>query len=69
MAREEEKDGIECVAADKTVFFLGDLSKGKRCAALDVDVVGIGVRGQRRKWRTSENVGRRPVFEIWIGES
>ena len=49
MAREEEKDGIECVAADRAVFFLGDLSKGKRCAALDVDDVGIGVCGQRRK--------------------
>jgi hypothetical protein len=67
MIREEEKDRVECVAAYRTVFFFGDLSKGKRCAALDVDIVGIGECGQRGKWRTSEKVGRRPVFEIWIG--
>ena len=46
MVGEEEKDGVEC-CADRTVFFFGNLSKGKRCATLDLDIVGIGVCGQR----------------------
>jgi hypothetical protein len=40
MLGEEEKDGVECVAADRTVFFFGDLSKGMRCATPDLDIVG-----------------------------
>ena len=63
MAGEEEKDGVECVAADGTDFLFGDLSKGKRRAALEVDIVGKGECGQRGKWGSSEKVGRRPVFE------
>jgi len=68
MAGEEEKDRVECVAADRTDFFFGDLSKCKRRAALEVDIVGKGECGQRGKWRTSEKIGRRPVFEICICE-
>jgi len=68
MAGEEEKDGVECVAADRRYFFFGDLSKGKRRTALEVDIVGKGEYSQRGKWGTSEKVGRRPVFENGIGE-
>jgi len=66
MAGEEEEDGVECVAADRTDFFFGDLSKGKRCSALEVDIVGKGEYSQRGKWSTS--VDRRPIFESWIGK-
>ena len=68
MAREEEKDGVECVAADRTDFFFGDLSKGKGRTALEVDIVGKRECSQRGKWRTREKVGRHPVFEICICE-
>jgi hypothetical protein len=63
MAGEEEKDGVECVTADRANFFFGNLSKGKRRAALKINIVGKGECGERGKWRTSEKVGRRPVFE------
>jgi hypothetical protein len=61
MAGEEEQDGIERVAANRTDFFLGDLCKGKRRAALEVDIIRKGECGQRRQWRAREKVGRRPV--------
>lgn len=68
MTGEKEKDGVERVAANRTDFFFGDLSKSKRRAALEVDIVGEGECSQRGKRRTSEKIGRRPVFEICICE-
>jgi len=68
MAGEEKKDGVERVAADRTDFFLGNLSKSKRCAALEIDIVGKGEYGQRREWRAGEKVGCRPVFENGFGK-
>jgi hypothetical protein len=62
MAGEEEQDGVERVAADRTDFFLGDLSESKRRTALKIDIVGKGECGQRGEWGASEKVGCRPVF-------
>jgi len=65
MAGEEEQDGVKRVAADRTDFLLGDLSKSKRCTALEINIVRKGECGQRGEWRASEKVGCRPVFE-WV---
>jgi hypothetical protein len=65
MTGEEEKDGIESVAADRTDFFLSDFSKRKRRAALEVDIIRKRECGQRGERRAGEKVGCRPVF--WNG--
>ena len=64
MAREEEEDGVEGVAADRADLLFSDLGKGERRATLKVDVVGKGECGQRGEWRPREEVGRGAVCNI-----
>jgi hypothetical protein len=64
MAGEEEQDGVKRVATDRTDFLLGDLSKSKRRAALEINVVRKGECGQRGEWRAGEKVGCRPVLKM-----
>lgn len=62
MTGEEEKNGIEGVAANGTDFFLSNFSKRKRRAALEIDIIRKGECSQRVEWRAGEKVGCRPVF-------
>ena len=61
MAAEEEEDWVECVAANRPNFFLGDFGKCERGATLKIDIVRKRECGQRGEGRIPEEVGRRPV--------
>ena len=68
MATEEEEDGVQGIATNRTHLLLGDFGERKGRAALQVDVVGKRECGQRGQGWSFEEVGGVTVFELGCEE-